>query len=92
MRNNRIFVPTNRNTLLDILLGKAEPLKKPRRSASVSPSRANEEKSSTANEASKPALRRSPRKQSQKTLDVVTEEQPPAITGIFLGNVTYVDY
>ncbi|KAF8966902.1 hypothetical protein BDZ97DRAFT_586758 [Flammula alnicola] len=32
-----IFVPTNRNTLADILLGKASPLKKPRRSVSASP-------------------------------------------------------
>ena len=44
----------------------------------MSPSRAKP----TDNEVSKPALRRSPRKQSQKRIDVVTEGQPPVITGI----------
>ena len=84
---HRIFVPTNRSTLLDILLGKASPLKKPRRSASASPSRAK----STDNEVStKPALRRSPRKQSQKTIDVVAEEQPLALTGIIF-DTAYID-
>ena len=32
---HRIFVPSNRSTLLDILLGRTSPLKKPRRSVSV---------------------------------------------------------
>ena len=80
---HRIFVPTNRSTLLDILLGKTSSLKKPRRSASASPSRANQDKSSSGSEVSRPALRRSPRKQSQKILDVVT--------GIFIGDTTYID-
>ena len=54
-------------------------MKKLRRSASASPSRAK----STDNEVSKPALRKSPRKQSQKTIDVVTE-QLPDMTGKLL--------
>lgn len=74
-----IFVPTNRTTLVDILLGRASPLKGPCRSASVSPSRVNKEKYSSGNEVSNPALRRSPRKQSQKIHDVVTREQLPAM-------------
>ena len=76
----------NRTTLADILLGRASPLKKPCRSASVSPSRVNKEE---GNEMSKPGLRRSPRKQSQK---IVTKEQPPAMNGIFIGDTAYIDY
>ena len=40
---------------------------------------------------SKPTLRRSPRKQSQKSADVATDEQPPGMTVTFVGNtiITY---
>ncbi|KAF8804409.1 hypothetical protein BYT27DRAFT_7193850 [Phlegmacium glaucopus] len=87
-----LFVPTNRSTLLDILLGKAPPLKKPRRSASASPSRVDEEKSSTGIETSKPTLRRSPRKQSQKTTVDVPDEQPQSLNGIYLLEMSIVTY
>ena len=61
-------------------------MKKPHRSVSASPSRAK----STDNELSKPALRRSPRKQSQKTINGATEEQSPAMTGIIIGDTAYI--
>ncbi|KIM41729.1 hypothetical protein M413DRAFT_444974 [Hebeloma cylindrosporum] len=76
-----IFVPSNRNLLADILLGKASPLKKPRRSVSASPSRKSFGKAAggsltkstyedllTSKERSNATARRSPRKPGRKSM------------------------
>ena len=76
----RIFVPSNRNILADILLGKASPLKKPRRSVSASPSCKSSGKPTsgsltkstykdlvTQGEVSNATARRSPRKPGRKS-------------------------
>ena len=58
----------------------------------MSPSKADEEKFSAGNDkVSEPALRKSPCKNSRKTLDVVTEEEPPAMIGMFIGTVACID-
>lgn len=64
---NRIFVPSSRNTLADILLGKASPLKKSRRSVSASPTKGRGKSVARPLVPETPLfnanLRRSPRKQ-----------------------------
>ncbi|KAG6909168.1 hypothetical protein DXG01_001795 [Tephrocybe rancida] len=66
-----IFVPTARNTLVDILLGRkvASPKKGRGRSASVSPKKNSTKKDVTNSEEEEKALRRSPRKAAHKVLE-----------------------
>ena len=61
----RIFVPSSRNTLADILLGKASPLKKSRRSISASPTKGRGKSVARPLVPETPLLRRSPRKQAK---------------------------
>jgi len=58
----RIFIPSDDNLLADILLGKASPLKKPRKSAAGGGGQAD--------------LRRSPRKQPQELVAVTPQRHP----------------
>lgn len=87
---HRIFVPSSRNTLADILLGKASPLKRPpRRSVSASPTKG---KAHTPNDAAQDLVltarhassrKSSPLKQTRKALTSKADDAKVKTPGMY---------